>query len=292
MEEGYIYLIWEEQFIKSKENIFKLGKSKEIFCRMNGYPKGSKLLFTTICTNVDDVEKQLLIIFKEKYGLYNAENYENSRERFNVKNYYSIINDIISYLNLFNNNMDLVVTTQSKEEQKLIIENNKKQKEEEKKQKEEEKKQKEEEKKQKEEEKKQKEEEKKKQEEEKKKQKEEEKKKQKEEEKKKQEEEKKKQEEEKKKQSSDCITGFIMDKIIKDSSGSIGKRHLIDVFKEWFQMNYGNRKPPNLSEIEEIMIKRFGNINTKTRKWMGIKFSEEEYQDDMDYQDNIANVVI
>ena len=150
MEEGYIYLIWEEQFIKSKENIFKLGKSKEIFCRMNGYPKGSKLLFTTICTNVDDVEKQLLIIFKEKYGLYNAENYENSRERFNVKNYYSIINDIISYLNLFNNNMDLVVTTQSKEEQKLIIENNKKQKEEEKKQKEEEKKQKEEEKKQKE----------------------------------------------------------------------------------------------------------------------------------------------
>jgi|LauGreDrversion4_2_1035121.scaffolds.fasta_scaffold16496_4 flagellar biosynthesis GTPase FlhF len=290
MEEGYIYLIWEEQFIKSKENIFKLGKSKEIFCRMNGYPKGSKLLFTTICTNVDDVEKQLLIIFKEKYGLYNAENYENSRERFNVKNYYSIINDIISYLNLFNNNMDLVVTTQSKEEQKLIIENNKKQKEEEKKQKEEEKKQKEEEKKQKEEEKKQKEEEKKQKEEENKKQKEEEKKQK--EEKKKQEEEKNQKEEEKKKQSSDCITGFIMDKIIKDSSGSIGKRHLIDVFKEWFQMNYGNRKPPKLSEIEETMIKRFGNRNTKTNKWMGIKFSEEEYQDDVDYQDNIANVVI
>ena len=83
-------------------------------------------------------------------------------------------------------------------------------------------------------------------------------------------------------QSQDCITGFIMDKIIKDPSGSIGSRQLNDVFKEWFQMNYGNRKLPKLSEIEEIMIKRFGNKNTKTKKWMGIKFSEEEYQDDME----------
>ena len=47
-------------------------------------------------------------------------------------------------------------------------------------------------------------------------------------------------------------------------------------------MNYGTRKPPKLSEIEEIMNKRFGNRNTKTNKWMGIKFSEEEYQDDME----------
>ena len=78
------------------------------------------------------------------------------------------------------------------------------------------------------------------------------------------------------------ITGFIMDKIIKDPSGSIGPRQLNEVFKEWFQMNYGNRKLPKLSEIEEIMIKRFGNKNTKTKKWMGIKFSEEEYQDDME----------
>ena len=83
-------------------------------------------------------------------------------------------------------------------------------------------------------------------------------------------------------QSQDCITGFIMDKIIKDPSGLIGSRQLNDVFKEWFQMNYGNRKLPKLSEIEEIMIKRFGNKNTKKNKWMGIKFSEEEYQDDME----------
>ena len=83
-------------------------------------------------------------------------------------------------------------------------------------------------------------------------------------------------------QSQDCITGFISDKIIKDPTGSIGKRQLNDVFKEWFQMNYGNRKMPKLSEIEEIMIKKFGNRNTKSNKWIGIKFSEEEQVDELE----------
>ena len=83
-------------------------------------------------------------------------------------------------------------------------------------------------------------------------------------------------------QSQDSITGFIIDKIVKDPNGSIGKQSLNTVFKEWFQMNYGNRKTPKLSEIEEIMIKKFGNRNTKTNKWMGIKFVEEEQSDNLD----------
>uniref|UniRef100_A0A6C0KPK3 SF3 helicase domain-containing protein n=1 Tax=viral metagenome TaxID=1070528 RepID=A0A6C0KPK3_9ZZZZ len=77
-------------------------------------------------------------------------------------------------------------------------------------------------------------------------------------------------------QSQDCITGFISDKIIKDANGSIGKKILNDVFKEWFQMNYGNRKNPKLIELEEIMIKKFGNRNTKTNKWHGIKIKDDE----------------
>ncbi len=83
-------------------------------------------------------------------------------------------------------------------------------------------------------------------------------------------------------QSQDCISGFIADKIVKDENGSIGKKMLNDVFKEWFQMNYGNRQPPRLSDIEEIMIKRFGNKNTKTNKWMGIKFSDDEPTNDLE----------
>ena len=89
-------------------------------------------------------------------------------------------------------------------------------------------------------------------------------------------------------QSQDCITGFIADKIIKDATGSLGKQTLNNVFKEWFQMNYGNRKMPKLTEIEEIMIKKFGNRNIKTNKWLGIKIKEEEEQqcDDLDDVEN------
>jgi len=88
-------------------------------------------------------------------------------------------------------------------------------------------------------------------------------------------------------QSQDCITGFIADKIIKDATGSLGKQILNNVFKEWFQMNYGNRKMPKLTEIEEIMIKKFGNRNIKTNKWLGIKIKEEEEQgDDLDDVEN------
>jgi P4 family phage/plasmid primase-like protien len=87
-------------------------------------------------------------------------------------------------------------------------------------------------------------------------------------------------------QSQDCITGFIIDKIVKDTNGSIGKKILNDVFKEWFQMNYGNRKVPKLVQLEEIMIKKFGNRNMKTNKWHGIKIKEEELDDTLEELDN------
>jgi P4 family phage/plasmid primase-like protien len=80
-------------------------------------------------------------------------------------------------------------------------------------------------------------------------------------------------------QSQDCFTGFISDKIIKDNNGSIGKKILNDVFKEWFQMNYGNRKPPKLTELVEVITKIFGKTDTKG-KWRGIKFKEDDEQDD------------
>ena len=82
-------------------------------------------------------------------------------------------------------------------------------------------------------------------------------------------------------QSQDCIAGFISDKIIKDENGhGCSKKVLNDVFKEWFQMNYGNRKPPKLTELVEVMVKKYGKINSKG-KWSGIKIREEEEEDDM-----------
>ena len=90
-------------------------------------------------------------------------------------------------------------------------------------------------------------------------------------------------------QSQDAISGFINDKIIKDEKGGITKKYLNDVFKEWYQMNYGNRKPPKLSEIEDVMIKKFGNRNTKTQKWHGISIKADEPgegENEMDELDN------
>jgi phage/plasmid-associated DNA primase len=77
-------------------------------------------------------------------------------------------------------------------------------------------------------------------------------------------------------ESQDCITGFMTDKLVKAPGFSIGKKILHDVFKEWFQMNLGSRKPPKLSEIEEVMNKKFGKRNSKTNKWEGVKFKDDD----------------
>jgi P4 family phage/plasmid primase-like protien len=83
-------------------------------------------------------------------------------------------------------------------------------------------------------------------------------------------------------QSQDCITGFINEKVVKTTGKTIGKQSLNVVFKEWFQNNFGNRKPPKLSELEEIMNKKFGNRNLATNKWNNVMLKEDEEMDAMD----------
>jgi P4 family phage/plasmid primase-like protien len=83
-------------------------------------------------------------------------------------------------------------------------------------------------------------------------------------------------------QNQDCISGFISDKIIKVNGASLGKKILNDSFKEWFQMNYGNRKIPKLIELEEAINKKYGNRNIKTNKWNGIKIKPDDDENDND----------
>lgn len=83
-------------------------------------------------------------------------------------------------------------------------------------------------------------------------------------------------------QGQDCISGFITEKIVKAPGKTVGKQSLNVVFKEWFQVNLGNRKPPKLSELEEVMNKKFGNRNLVTNKWNNIMIKEDEIGDDMD----------
>jgi len=65
---GYIYLLQERAFIKTKENIYKLGKTKqENLKRIQNYPNGTKLIIQLECENCDINEKNLIIIFKQKF---------------------------------------------------------------------------------------------------------------------------------------------------------------------------------------------------------------------------------
>ena len=64
----YIYLLQEREFTKTKENIYKLGKSKqENLKRIQNYPNGTVLIIQLQCKNCDIVEKALIKIFKENF---------------------------------------------------------------------------------------------------------------------------------------------------------------------------------------------------------------------------------
>jgi len=65
MATNYIYLLQEREFLKTKENIYKVGMTeKENYTRFNQYPKGSILLFQMICKDCKIIEKHILQQFK------------------------------------------------------------------------------------------------------------------------------------------------------------------------------------------------------------------------------------
>ena len=50
----YIYLLQEREFIKTRENIYKIGKSKQKnLKRIQNYPNGTKLIIQLECENCD-----------------------------------------------------------------------------------------------------------------------------------------------------------------------------------------------------------------------------------------------
>jgi P4 family phage/plasmid primase-like protien len=59
-------------------------------------------------------------------------------------------------------------------------------------------------------------------------------------------------------QNQDFITGFINEKVVKCDGKKLKKQELHQVFKIWFGEIYGNRKPPKLTQLDEVFIKKFG----------------------------------
>jgi IS4 transposase len=82
-------------------------------------------------------------------------------------------------------------------------------------------------------------------------------------------------------QSQDAISGFIMDKLIQvDNPYGVSQTSLNNVFKEWFQMNYGHRKVPKLSELIDVVNKKFGNRQAKSNKWYNFKIRIDDNDSD------------
>ena len=68
MSSNYIYLLQEREFLKTKENVFKIGMTtKQNHERFNQYPKGSILLYQMICENCKNMENQIITSFKENF---------------------------------------------------------------------------------------------------------------------------------------------------------------------------------------------------------------------------------
>lgn len=68
MKPSYVYLLCEREFIKTGENIYKIGiTKKENLTRFNQYPKDSILLLQIHCNNCKLIEKQILNIFKDQF---------------------------------------------------------------------------------------------------------------------------------------------------------------------------------------------------------------------------------
>ena len=64
---GHIYVIREREFLKTKEHIYKIGKSTCVKKRMMSYPKGSQIeLIMYVPNDVHGHERRLLHILRKQ----------------------------------------------------------------------------------------------------------------------------------------------------------------------------------------------------------------------------------
>jgi len=105
METHYIYLLQEREFIKTKENIYKIGKTVKInLTRFRQYPNGSRLILQQLCHDCDIMEKNIISVFKTKF--IRRKDIGNEYFEENYKRMVKIINKFIDDENDINDNSD------------------------------------------------------------------------------------------------------------------------------------------------------------------------------------------
>ena len=74
----------------------------------------------------------------------------------------------------------------------------------------------------------------------------------------------------------DYLAEFCKEKIKKVQGGKVKKTEIWEVFRQWYQINYG-KNLPKAKELNEFMDKRFGKYTTK---WSNIAINYEDDDDD------------
>ncbi len=100
ISDEYIYVIHERTFLKLNANIYKIGRTKNLNNRINGYTKGSKYLFTTSCKDAINAEKCILNYLKENEKYIQVKDYGNEYFRCNLNELKSDILHLINSLDL------------------------------------------------------------------------------------------------------------------------------------------------------------------------------------------------
>ena len=93
----YIYLIKLREFIKTDEDIYKIGRTTQPnMSRFYQYPKNSLILFQMCCNNSKEIEKNIIYIFKQKYILKKdvGNEYFKGDYKHMIHDIYKIINNL------------------------------------------------------------------------------------------------------------------------------------------------------------------------------------------------------
>lgn len=119
MSSSYIYLLQKPEEIKNNKNIYKIGRTKqEIFNRLKGYPKNSKLEFLININdsyNIVDLESKIINNLKKKFIFrsdYGKEYFEGNKKEIidninnTINNYYE--NNLIKEIKQIHNNMNYI----------------------------------------------------------------------------------------------------------------------------------------------------------------------------------------
>lgn len=112
----YIYLLQKREFIKTKENIYKIGKTKqENLKRISNYDNGSILICQIKCNDCDKLEKKLITLFREKYELQ-----KDIGNEYFKGNYIDMRDDIYNYIKA--SDEDIIEDIENEEEANEIKE--------------------------------------------------------------------------------------------------------------------------------------------------------------------------